>query len=57
MSEQQTTPPPRGSAHMHSDAWWRAAIMHDTPAEVWREYERDGIPLRQAVKMEMSYAG
>jgi hypothetical protein len=56
MADQQTTPP-RGSVHMHSNARWRAAIMRETPIKVWREYERDGIPLRQAVEMEWSYAG
>ena len=35
---------------------WRLAILRQTPAEVWREYEADGINMHEAVKVEMSYA-
>lgn len=42
--------------NIYRDARWRSAILQDTPVEVWRQYESDGIGLVLAVKMEMSYA-
>ncbi len=38
-------------------ALWHAAILRDTPREVWVGYQDAGISLLDAVIMEASYAG
>lgn len=65
MADQTTTkarphcgqPPTDKQAITYRNMHWRAAILRDTPTEVWQQYEADGISLRRAVEMEMSYAG
>jgi hypothetical protein len=50
-------PPMDKQAIAYRNMRWRESILQDTPPDVWRQYEADGIGLRRAVEMEMSYAG
>lgn len=49
--------PETEGGRIYRDGRWLHAIHMATPKEVWDEYERDGIPIHIALRMEASYAG